>query len=78
MAAEVGGVSALSVLTPYIMTPTQHELITHYAQIADSTDLPIVLYTNPGRTQVGLEVETVLELAAIDTIVTLRVVPLYK
>lgn len=72
MAAEVGGVAALSVLTPYFMTPTQHELIRHYRDIAAATDLPIVLYTNPGRTQVNLDVATVLELAQVENIVGIK------
>ncbi|UNX55597.1 dihydrodipicolinate synthase family protein [Georgenia sp. TF02-10] len=72
MVAEVGGVSALSVLTPYFMTPTQHELLTHYTEVAAATDLPVVLYTNPGRTGVDLDVETVLQLAKVETIVGIK------
>ena len=72
MVAAVGGVSALSVLTPYFMTPTQSELITHYTRIAESTDLPVILYTNPGRTQVDLDVETVLTLAEVPGIIGLK------
>ena len=72
MVAEVGGVSALSVLTPYFMTPTQSELITHYTRIAESTDLPVILYTNPGRTQVDLDVDTVLTLAQVPGIIGLK------
>ncbi|MCW1057051.1 dihydrodipicolinate synthase family protein, partial [Streptococcus anginosus] len=52
MVQEVGGVSALSVLTPYFMTPTQSELVEHYKNIAAETDLPILVYSNPGRTKV--------------------------
>ncbi len=72
MVAEVGGVSALSVLTPYFVTPTQHELVTHYTRVAAATDLPLVLYTNPGRTRVDLDVPTVLSLAALDTVVGIK------
>ncbi|GAB2474497.1 4-hydroxy-tetrahydrodipicolinate synthase [Xylanimonas ulmi] len=72
MAADVGGVAALSVLTPYFMTPTQSELVTHFTAIAAATDLPILLYNNPGRTKVGLTVPTVQRLAEIDTIVGVK------
>ena len=72
MAAEIGGVAALSVLTPYFMTPTQAELIEHYTAIAHATDLPLVLYNNPGRTKVPLTVETVKTLATIETIVGVK------
>ncbi|PWH07312.1 4-hydroxy-tetrahydrodipicolinate synthase [Brachybacterium endophyticum] len=72
MVESVGGVDALSVLTPYFMTPTQGELITHFTAIADSTELPVILYNNPGRTHVDLEVETVLQLAQVGGIIGLK------
>ncbi|MDR1386345.1 MAG: 4-hydroxy-tetrahydrodipicolinate synthase [Propionibacteriaceae bacterium] len=72
MVARIGGVAALSVLTPYFMTPTQPELIQHYRTIAAATDLPVVLYSNPGRTQVRLALPTVLELAQVDNIVGIK------
>ena len=72
MVEDVGGVTALSVLTPYFMTPTQTELVRHYRAIAASTSLPVLLYTNPGRTQVTLSLDTVLELADVDNIAGLK------
>lgn len=72
MVADIGGVAALSVLTPYFMTPTQHELVTHFTEIAAATDLPVLLYTNPGRTKVDLDADTVMELAQVDTIVGIK------
>ncbi|QIK71071.1 dihydrodipicolinate synthase family protein [Propioniciclava coleopterorum] len=72
MAERVGGVAALSVLTPYFMTPTQDELVDHYRAIAESTSLPVILYTNPGRTHVDLELDTVLRLAQVPGIVGLK------
>ena len=72
MAERVGGVAALSVLTPYFMTPTQAELIDHYTAIAESTSLPVILYTNPGRTHVDLDLDTVLTLAQVPGIIGLK------
>lgn len=72
MVESVGQVAALSVLTPYLMTPTQSELVTHYKAIAASTSLPVLLYTNPGRTQVQLSLDTVLELAEVPNIVGIK------
>jgi 4-hydroxy-tetrahydrodipicolinate synthase len=67
------GVSAVSVLTPYFVTPNQKELIEHYVTIAKAVpDLPILLYSNPDRTQVPFPVTTVLELAAVDNIVGIK------
>ena len=72
MVEKIGGVAGLSVLTPYFMTPTQAELVQHYRAIAESTPLPVLLYTNPGRTQVRLALDTVLELATVPNIVGLK------
>src|SRR5699024_1335998 len=55
---KIGGVSALSVLTPYFINPSQNELIDHYTKIADSTDLPIILYGSDNRTNVKIDVQT--------------------
>ena len=48
--AERAGASAVSVITPYFISPTQEELYHHYMAIADATALPVILYSNPGRT----------------------------
>ncbi|MBS5748931.1 MULTISPECIES: 4-hydroxy-tetrahydrodipicolinate synthase [Actinotignum] len=72
MVQEVGGVSALSVLTPYFMTPTQSELVEHYKNIAAETDLPILVYSNPGRTQVPVALTTMLELVDVPNIIGIK------
>jgi len=70
--AEEVGVDAVSVLTPFFISPNQQELYTHYADIAAATSLPILLYNNPGRTGVGLALETVARLAEIENIVGVK------
>ena len=70
--AEEVGVDAVSVLTPFFISPNQQELYTHYAHIAAATSLPILLYNNPGRTGVGLTPETVARLAEIENIVGIK------
>lgn len=72
VAQEIGGVDALSVLTPYFMAPTQSEVVKHFSDIAASTDLPILLYTNPARAHVELTLDSVLQLSKIDTIIGLK------
>jgi 4-hydroxy-tetrahydrodipicolinate synthase len=67
------GVDAVSVITPYFCVPSQKELIEHYRAIAKACPkLPILLYSNPDRTQVPFPVATVLELAKVDNIVGIK------
>src|SRR3954467_3095802 len=63
------GVSGILSVTPYYNKPTQEGHFQHYRAIAESTSLPIVLYSVPGRTGVNLEVATTVRLAAIPNIV---------
>jgi len=72
MASKIGGVDALSVITPYFITPNQDELYEHYKSIASSTDLPIILYNNPGRTGVSISLDLILRLSKIDNIVGIK------
>ncbi len=57
-AAEVGA-DAVLVVSPYYNRPTQEGLYAHFAKIAESVDLPLVLYNVPGRTGRNVEPETV-------------------
>lgn len=72
MVQEVGGVTAFSVLTPYFLTPNQRELVTHFTDVASETDLPVLLYNNPGKTQVPISLATALELAQVPNIVGIK------
>lgn len=57
-AAAQMGYDALMVAVPPYSRPTQRELLSHYRDVADSVDLPIVLYNFPWRagTEVGYDV----------------------
>lgn len=48
--AEAAGADAISVLQPMFLKPTEEELFNHFKAIADSVNLPMLLYNNPGRT----------------------------
>lgn len=56
------GVDGLLVVTPYYSKPSQAGIVAHTRTIADSTDLPVMLYDIPGRSGVPLTVDTLLEL----------------
>jgi len=71
LATEIG-VDALSVITPVFISPNERELFNHYQQVASITDLPILLYNNPGRTGINLSVDLVVKLSKIDNIVGIK------
>ena len=56
------GVDGLLVVTPYYSKPSQAGVIAHTTAIADSTDLPVMLYDIPGRSGIALAYETLLRL----------------
>ena len=66
------GVDGLLVVTPYYNKTTQQGLVTHYKAIAESVDLPIILYSVPSRTGVNIAPETCLELSKIPNIVAIK------
>lgn len=69
---EEVGVDAVSVLTPMFISQTQEELYEYFAEIAESTPLPIILYNNKPKTNVTIQPETVAKLAEIENIVAVK------
>lgn len=70
--AEEVGADALLVVTPYYNKCTQQGLIRHYTMIADSVNIPIVLYDVPSRTGVSIQTATYAELAKHPNIVAVK------
>lgn len=70
--AEEVGVAAVSVLTPFFIQPSQEGLYRHFMEIADATSLPVILYSNPGRTNVKLSPSMVARLAQHPNIVGVK------
>ncbi|MDR0979229.1 MAG: 4-hydroxy-tetrahydrodipicolinate synthase [Lachnospiraceae bacterium] len=70
--AESIGVDGLLLVTPYYNKTTQAGLIAHYKAIANSTNLPIILYSVPSRTGLNITPATCLELSKIENIVAIK------
>lgn len=60
---DFSAISAILSVTPYYNKPNQKGLYTHYKTVAETTDMPIILYNVPGRCGVNMTAETTLQLA---------------
>lgn len=70
--AEKVGADAIHVVTPYYYPMSQQGLIKHYTKIAESVELPVVIYYIPDRTGVKMDVSTLAKLAEIDNIIGIK------
>lgn len=62
-AVEACGVDGLLVVGPYYNKPTQEGYYQHFAAVAKSTNLPVIVYNVPGRTGSNIEPKTIARLA---------------
>ena len=69
MEAEKCGVDALLVVTPYYNKATPEGLFAHFASVAHSVSIPIILYNVPSRTRLDISVEIYRRLSQIPNIV---------
>jgi len=71
--AEKAGADAALLVAPYYNKPSQEGLFRHYKTVADATNLPLILYSIPGRCGIEIAVETVARLAeACQNIVSIK------
>ena len=70
--AADAGVDGILLVVPYYNKPSQEGIYQHFKAIAESTDLPIMLYNIPGRCVVNMSVETVCRLSRIHNIVAIK------
>ncbi|MCI5838957.1 MAG: 4-hydroxy-tetrahydrodipicolinate synthase [Peptoniphilaceae bacterium] len=70
--SAINGVDALLVVTPYYNKATQNGLYYHFKTIAEYSQKPIILYNVPSRTNVNIDVKTVVELSRIENIIAIK------
>ncbi|AGL01316.1 4-hydroxy-tetrahydrodipicolinate synthase [Desulfoscipio gibsoniae] len=70
--AEKVGVDGVMLVGPYYNKPSQEGLYQHFKTIAQSTNLPVILYNVPGRTAVNILPQTVVRLSVVDNIVAIK------
>ena len=70
-AKKNGATASLSVV-PYYNKPTQEGLYRHFRKIAESVDLPMIVYNVPGRTVADMQNDTVLRLAGVPGIIGIK------
>ncbi len=71
-AAEECGADALLLVTPYYNKTTQKGLVKHFTMVANSVNLPIILYSVPSRTGVNIAPQTVKKLSEVENIVGIK------
>ena len=70
--AEKLGVDGLLLTVPAYNKPTQEGLYKHFVKIADSVNIPGILYNVPSRTSLNMEAETTLKLSSIENIIGVK------
>lgn len=70
--AEEIGVDAIMIVAPYYNKPNQEGLYQHFKTIAESTELPVMLYNIPGRSVINMSVDTIVRLAELPNVIALK------
>jgi 4-hydroxy-tetrahydrodipicolinate synthase len=70
--AAAAGADAVSVITPYFISPCADELYDYYVAVAKASSAPVLLYNNPGRTGVNMAPDLVARLSRVDNIVGIK------
>lgn len=71
-AAELGA-DAVLVMTPFVVSVGQEELYWHYRTLAESVDIPVILYDFPAATNIEITLETIARLSEIPNVAAIKV-----
>ena len=71
-AAKDDGADCSLQVTPYYNKPSQEGLYRHFSTIADTCDMPIVLYNVPGRTGIPIAVDTIARLVKNNNVIGVK------
>lgn len=72
LAAKRAGAQVLLLLTPYYVSPSADGLVMHFRLVAEATGLPIIIYNNPGRTGINLDLPVLEHIAALPNMVGIK------
>jgi 4-hydroxy-tetrahydrodipicolinate synthase len=70
--AKQAGADASLQVVPYYNRPTQEGMVQHFTRIAESVDLPVILYNVPGRTVADMSNDTIVRLSSVPRIVGVK------
>ncbi len=70
--AKNAGADACLLVVPYYNKPTQEGLYQHFKHVAESVDIPQILYNVPGRTSCDMQAETVIRLSTVPNIIGIK------
>jgi 4-hydroxy-tetrahydrodipicolinate synthase len=70
--SKAAGAAAALVVAPYYNRPNQDGIYAHYAHLADTSDLPIIVYNVPARTVTDIQPDTLAKLAKIPGIIGIK------
>lgn len=71
-AAQDAGADGALIVAPYYNKPTQEGFYQHYKAVADTCEIPIVVYNIPGRSAANIEPSTINRMAKLPTIVAVK------